>query len=129
MPRTRYRHRVMAMLYLLSAITFIDRVSISLAGPRIVEELHLSPGQWGWVLGAFAIAYAVFEIPSGAIGDRIGPRKVLFRIVLWWSGFTSLTGFAGSYSLLLPIRFLFGAGEAGAYPNMSASISRWFPME
>jgi ACS family glucarate transporter-like MFS transporter len=128
MPRTRYRRRVMVMLFLLSTITFIDRVSISLAGPRIEEELHLAPEQWGWVLGAFAIAYAVFEIPSGAMGDRIGPRKVLFRIVLWWSAFTSLTGFAGSISVLLPVRFLFGAGEAGAYPNMSASISRWFPM-
>lgn len=129
MPRIRYRHRVLAMLFLLSIITFIDRVSISLAGPRMQQELHISPKEWGWVLGAFAIAYAAFEIPSGALGDRIGPRKVLTRIVLWWSAFTSLTGVSGHFAVLLPVRFLFGAGEAGAYPNMAASISRWFPMQ
>lgn len=127
MPRIRYRSRVLAMLFLLSIITFIDRVSISLAGPRMQEELHISPQQWGWVLGAFAFAYAVFEIPSGALGDRIGPRRVLTRIVLWWSVFTSLTGLGSRFAILLPVRFLFGAGEAGAYPNMAASVSRWFP--
>src|SRR5579862_1768653 len=128
MPRFRYRHRVLSMLFLLSVITFIDRVSISLAGPRMQQELHITPKEWGWVLGAFAIAYAAFEIPSGALGDRIGPRKVLTRIVLWWSAFTSLTGLSGQFAILLPVRFLFGAGEAGAYPNMASSISRWFPM-
>jgi ACS family glucarate transporter-like MFS transporter len=128
MRRMKYRQRVLAMLFLLSVITFIDRVCISLAGPRMQQELHMSPDQWGWVVGAFAIAYAAFEIPSGALGDRIGPRKVLTRIVLCWSVFTSLTGLARSYAELLPVRFLFGAGEAGAYPNMAASISRWFPM-
>jgi ACS family glucarate transporter-like MFS transporter len=124
----KYRHRVLAMLFLLSVITFIDRVCISLAGPRMQQELHMSPDQWGWVVGAFAIAYAAFEIPSGAIGDRVGPRRVLTRIVLWWSVFTSFTGLARNYTELLPVRFLFGAGEAGAYPNMAASISRWCPM-
>jgi ACS family glucarate transporter-like MFS transporter len=117
------------MLFLLSIITFLDRVCISLAGPRMQQELNLSPDQWGWVVGAFAIAYAAFEIPSGALGDRIGPRKVLTRIVLWWSVFTSLTGLARSFTELLPVRFLFGAGEAGAYPNMAASVARWFPMQ
>ncbi len=128
MPRLKYRQRVLAMLFLLSVITFIDRVCISLAGPRMQQELNMSPDQWGWVVGAFAIAYAAFEIPSGALGDRIGPRKVLTRIVLWWSVFTSLTGVARNFAELLPMRFLFGAGEAGAYPNMAASIARWFPM-
>ena len=111
------------MLFLLSIVTFIDRVCISLAGPRMQQELNLSPDQWGWVVGAFAISYAAFEIPSGALGDRIGPRKVLTRIVLWWSVFTSLTGLARNFAELLPVRFLFGAGEAGAYPNMAASVA------
>jgi len=124
----KYRHRVLTLLFLLSIITYIDRVCISVAGPRIQADLGITPDQWGWVVGVFAIAYAAFEIPSGAMGDRIGPRKVLTRIVLWWSAFTSLTGVAWSYFVLLPIRFLFGMGEAGAYPNSSASISRWFPM-
>jgi MFS transporter, ACS family, glucarate transporter len=79
------------------------------------------------VMGAFTLAYAVFEIPSGALGDRIGPRKVLTRIVLWWSVFTSLTGVVTGYVPLLAVRFLFGAGEAGAFPNCAATISRWVP--
>ena len=123
----KVRHQVLALLFLLSIITYIDRVCIAIAGPRMQEDLGIRPDQWGWVVGVFAIAYAAFEIPSGAMGDRIGPRKVLTRIVLWWSAFTSLTGFAWSYLVLLPIRFLFGAGEAGAYPNSSCSIARWFP--
>ena len=123
----RYRQRVLGMLFLLSIVTYIDRVCISVAGPRMQSELGISPEQWGWVVGMFALAYAAFEIPTGSMGDRIGPRKVLTRIVLWWSAFTSLTGAVSSYIALLGTRFLFGAGEAGAYPNESASISRWFP--
>jgi MFS family permease len=117
------------MLFLLSIITYIDRVCIAVAGPRIQDDLNLTPEQWGMVVAAFAIAYALFENPSGSMGDRIGPRKVLTRIVVWWSVFTTLTGLAWSYLVLLPIRFLFGAGEAGAYPNSSSSISKWFPTE
>ena len=91
------------------------------------HELDISPVRWGWVVGAFTIAYALFEIPSGAMGDRIGARKVLTRIVIWWSAFTSFTGMVSNYVVLLVVRFLFGAGEAGAYPNSASSISRWFP--
>src|SRR3989442_10482749 len=123
----KYRRRVLFLLFLLSIITYLDRVCIAVAGPRMQEDLKISPEWWGWVVGVFAISYAAFEIPSGSMGDRIGPRKVLTRIVLWWSAFTTLTGFAANVWMLLPIRFLFGAGEAGAYPNSSASISRWFP--
>jgi len=123
----RYRHRVLALLFFLSVVTYIDRVCIGVASPRMQEELGITPSKWGLVLGAFAISYAAFELPSGALGDRIGPRKVLMRIVLWWSAFTSLTGAATSYLHLLVCRFLFGAGEAGAYPNSSGAIARWFP--
>lgn len=124
----KYRRRVLGMLFLLSIITYIDRVCIAVAGPQMQKDLGMSPEQWGWVVGIFAVSYAVFEIPSGALGDRIGPRKVLTRIVVWWSIFTSLTGAVSNYFVLLATRFLFGAGEAGAYPNSSASISRWFPV-
>lgn len=123
-----YRYRVLTLLFTLSMITYIDRVCIAVAGPEMQRDLGLSSSQWGWVLGIFALSYALFEIPSGALGDRTGPRKVLTRIVIWWSVFTSLTGLANNYYVLLFTRFAFGAGEAGAYPNSSASISRWFPV-
>lgn len=123
----KYRYRVLGFLFVLSIITYIDRICISVAGKTIQEDLGLTPAQWGWVLGAFALAYSVFEIPTGALGDRIGPRRVLTRIVIWWSAFTGLTGAAGNLWQLLTVRFLFGMGEAGAYPNISGAISRWFP--
>lgn len=123
----KYRHRVLGFLFLLSVITYIDRVCISVAGKTMQEDLGITPDKWGWIVGAFALSYAAFEIPSGAMGDRIGPRKVLTRIVIWWSAFTSLTGVVKTFPALLGVRFLFGAGEAGAYPNASAAISRWFP--
>lgn len=91
------------------------------------NDLGISPTEWGWILGAFAIAYGIFEIPSGALGDRVGHNKVLTRIALWWGAFTSITGLATGYSSLLATQFLFGAGEAGAYPNIAGSIKRWFP--
>ena len=97
----KYRNRVLGLLFLLSVITYLDRVCISVAGPRMQEDLHISPVAWGWVVGIFTVSYAAFEIPSGALGDRIGPRLVLTRIVLWWSAFTSLTGMVTSYYPLL----------------------------
>ena len=123
----RYRHRVSALLILLFAITYIDRVCISVAGPRIQEALHIDPLGWGWVTAMFTLSYGLFEIPTGALGDRIGPRRVLTRVVLWWSVFTSLTGMVSNYSQLLIARLCFGAGEAGAFPNAAIVVSRWFP--
>jgi MFS transporter, ACS family, glucarate transporter len=123
----KYRHRVLILLATLSVLTYLDRVCISVAGPRIQNELHLSPQDWGLVTGAFAIAYALFEIPSGYLADRFGARAMLTRIVLWWSAFTTLTGFASKLWPLMIIRFLFGAGEAGAYPTAATSVFRWFP--
>ena len=123
----RYRYRVLVLLVLLAVIMYLDRVLIAVAGPRMQQELGITPDRWGWVVGIFAMAYAAFEIPSGVWGDRSGPRRVLTRIALWWSAFTAFTGLASNYWLLLGIRFSFGAGEAGAYPNIAASISRWFP--
>jgi MFS family permease len=114
-------------LFLLAVITYLDRVCISVAGPRIQEYLQISPQEWGWVVGVFAIAYGVFEIPGGWMADHFGPRIILTRIVLWWSAFTALTGTVSSYPALLLTRFSFGAGEAGAFPNAAASIASWFP--
>jgi ACS family glucarate transporter-like MFS transporter len=121
------RHGVLAFLISLSVITFLDRLAIAVAGPRMQDELHIPPDRWGWVLGAFALAYGLFEIPSGASGDRLGQRRVLMRIVVWWSVFTAATAAATGYVQLIVTQFLFGAGEAGAYPNASGVIARWFP--
>ena len=123
----RARYGVVGLLVSLFALTYLDRVCISVAGPRMQAELHISPVGWGWVAGMFTISYCLFEIPTGALGDRIGPRRVLTRIVLWWSAFTALTGAVVSYPLLLVTRFFFGAGEAGVFPSSSVVISRWFP--
>lgn len=122
------RRRILVMLIALAVITFLDRISIAVAGSRIQQELHITPERWGWVLGAFVLAYGLFEIPTGAMGDRIGQRRVLTRIVVWWSSFTCLTGLATGFTSLLVTRFLFGMGEAGAYPNISGVIARWFPV-
>ena len=123
----KYRHRVLGLLILLFAIVYLDRVCISVAGPRIQDDLHIDPIGWSWVTAMFTLSYCLFEIPTGALGDRIGPRRVLTRVVLWWSAFTSLTGMVWNYNLLLITRFCFGAGEAGAFPNASVVVSRWFP--
>ncbi len=120
---------VLALLIALAVITFLDRISIAVAGARIQDELHIAPERWGWILGAFVLAYGLFEIPSGALGDRSGYKRVLSRIVLWWSAFTCLTGLATGFTTLLATRFLFGAGEAGAYPNIAGVIAQWFPKE
>jgi MFS transporter, ACS family, glucarate transporter len=122
----RQRHRVLGFLILLFAITYIDRVCISVAGPRMQEDLGIDPIGWGWVTAMFTLSYSLFEIPTGLMGDRLGARRVLTRIVLWWSAFTSLTGMVSNHYVLLATRFAFGAGEAGAFPNASIVVSRWF---
>jgi MFS transporter, ACS family, glucarate transporter len=123
----KYRYRVLGFLAALAVLTYLDRVCISVAGPRIQNELGLGPEQWGLVTGSFAVAYALFEIPSGYLADRFGARAMLTRIVLWWSAFTSLTGFTSKLWSLAIVRFLFGVGEAGAYPTASTVVFRWFP--
>jgi ACS family glucarate transporter-like MFS transporter len=123
----KQRYGVLGFLISLFVITYLDRVCLSLAGPRIQDELGIGPIGWGWVTGMFTLSYCLFEIPTGALGDRIGPRRVLTRIVLWWSAFTALTGTVSNYVLLLVSRFCFGAGEAGVFPNSSIVVSRWFP--
>ncbi len=123
----KYRHKVLLALVILSIITFLDRVCMNVVSKYVKTDLHLNNEQYGYVLGAFSLAYALFEIPTGAMGDKIGARRVLTRVVIWWSAFTALTGTAFNFIYLLVVRFLFGAGEAGAYPNAGIVISRWFP--
>jgi len=117
------------MTMVLGAITYLDRVTISITRPDVARDLNLDATQMGYVFSAFYLAYALFEIPTGWWGDRVGTRRVLTRIVCWWSAFTVLTGAAFSYTSLVAIRFLFGAGEAGALPNAARTFSRWFPRQ
>lgn len=123
-----YRYRVLVLLCSLATLTYLDRICISIVGVRVKTDLDLSNTQFGWVLASFALAYALFEIPSGVLGDRIGPRAVFIRIVIWWSIFTIFTGFATGLVSLIIIRFLFGMGESGTYPNILIVVSRWFPV-
>jgi MFS family permease len=125
--RLRKRYAVLALLVAIGAITFLDRICIAVAGPAMQDELGISPARWGWILGAFVLSYGIFQVPIGTLADRIGGRKVLAGIVVWWSVFTSLTGAASGFRSLLVTRFLFGVGEAGAYPGMAGIIARWFP--
>ena len=115
------------MTMALAAITYLDRVCISVTAPAMREDLGLSTVQMGWVFSAFVLSYGIFEIPTGWWADRVGARRVLTRIVVWWSAFTVLTGAAFNYWQLLLTRFLFGAGEAGAWPNVGIVISKWIP--
>jgi len=124
---TRKRYGVVALGFAISFITYLDRAAIGQAAPSIVKELHLSTVEMGYVFSAFGLAYAAFELPSGWLGDWMGPRRVLLRIVLWWSFFTAATGWAWNYGSLLVTRFLFGVGEAGCFPNLAKCFSTWLP--
>lgn len=126
---TRARHVVTAFAVSLAVITYVDRVAIAVAAPFITQDLGLSRQQMAWALAAFGWAYALFEIPGGWLGDRIGPRRVLMRIVLWWSAFTAATGWAAGAASLIVIRTLFGAGEAGAFPNLTRVLTTWLPVK
>ena len=125
---SRVRGRVLGFAFALAVITYLDRICISAAAPFIMDDLHITVVQMSLVFGAFTLAYSIFEVPSGWLGDVYGPRRVLTRIALWWSAFTMLTGIARGLTSLVAIRFLFGAGEAGAFPNIARSFSRWFPL-
>jgi MFS transporter, ACS family, glucarate transporter len=141
---TRVRLGVLAFACTLSLITYLDRVCISQVQKDIQFDLRITAVGMGMVFGAFALGYALFEVPGGWMGDRWGARRVLTRIVVWWSVFTALTGTADwllgwapgfdattpavvILIVLVGVRFLFGCGEAGAYPNLTRVVNSWFP--
>jgi MFS family permease len=131
------RNEVLALACSLSMITYLDRVCFGAAASDLVRDLGLKDvSDLKWAFTAFTIAYAGFEIPSGWLGDTFGPRRTLIRIVIAWSIFTALTGLVGlrvgamtlgGLGTLCVIRFLFGVGEAGAYPNLARVVANWFP--
>src|SRR5829696_5742262 len=126
-PATRTRYRVVAMAGMLAMVTYLDRACIATLAPHIMRDLSLTKDQMSWVFSAFAFAYAGFEIPTAWWADRQGTRRVLTRIVLWWSAFTMATAAAFNFVSILVIRFLFGIGEAGAWPCVARTFSRWIP--
>jgi MFS family permease len=121
------RYRVVALASALAMVTYLDRTAIGTLAPAIQRDLGLTTVEMGWVFTAFQLAYGLFEIPTGRWADRIGTRAVLARIVIWWSVMTIGTAAAVNYVTMLAIRFLFGAGEAGAWPAVARTFSRWIP--
>jgi MFS transporter, ACS family, glucarate transporter len=124
---TRVRYWVVVFALSLAIVTYVDRVCISVTAPDIRADLHLTEVQMGYAFSAFGWAYALFEIPGGFLGDWMGARRVLLRIVMWWSFFTAATGWARSFATLALTRFLFGAGEAGCFPNLTKTFTVWLP--
>jgi MFS family permease len=132
---TRVRYGVLGFACVLSMVTYLDRVCFGTVAPLIKDEFKLDEVELGLLFTAFALAYAAFEVPSGWLGDVYGPRRTLIRIVLWWSAFTALTGTiypavlgpSVAYGAMLLVRFFFGIGEAGAYPNIARALHNWFP--
>jgi len=121
------RYKLIAVTFSLSMLLYIDRVAISTARNPVSEAFGLTDTQFGWVLSAFALGYALFQAPAGALADRFGARWVLALVVGLWSVFTALTGLAWSFATLLLVRFLFGAAEAGAYPTCARAFYAWLP--
>ena len=115
--------------FMLALLVLIDRACISVAKDSITGDLALTEKQFGWVLSIFALGYALFQTPSGILADKFGPRKVLAAVVGLWSLFTALTGAVFNYISLLFVRFIFGAGEAGAFPGMARAIYSWIPVK
>ncbi len=124
-PKKRYFF--FAGSFLITLLLYIDRVCISSAKDSISSDLNLTDIQMGWVLSAFALGYALFQVPGGSLGDKYGVRKVMTSIMVLWSIFTALTGVAWNYISMLFFRFIFGAGEAGAFPNISRAAFSWVP--
>jgi MFS family permease len=126
---TKARYWVVVFAVTLAILSYIDRVCISQAAPVISRDLGFTNTQMGSIFSAFAIAYALFEIPGGWMGDWMGARKVLMRIVIWWSFFTAATGFMWNFISMYTARFLFGAGEAGCFPNITKAFTTWLPRD
>lgn len=131
---SRIRWLLVFWLFVLSGISYLDRVNISIAGSSLAEEYHLSQVRLGWVFTAFLLGYALFQTPGGWLVDRFGPRRVLTVGVVWWGIFTALTASLptkvwGAVLFFILVRFLLGAGEAIIYPSSNQFVSQWIPSQ
>jgi MFS transporter, ACS family, glucarate transporter len=122
---THVRHVVLGLTVAAYMITYMDRQVLATTRPAIMEELGISLVAMGWVTFAFRMAYALFQVPGGWLGDTIGARRALTMVVSWWSAFTALTALAWSAASMIVIQVFFGLGEAGAFPIATRSLSRW----
>jgi ACS family glucarate transporter-like MFS transporter len=134
LPAGRVRWFLVFWLFVLGAVSYLDRVNISIAGSAMAEDYHLTQVQLGSIFSAFLIGYALFQTPGGWLADRLGPRRVLTIGVVWWGVFTALTAalpltLAGALSYLIVIRLLLGAGEAIIYPACNKFVSQWIPSQ
>lgn len=128
--RTGYvRWYVLFLLSLMYLVTYMDRVNISTTAPLISKEFGFNRVTMGIIFSAFTWAYAIFQVPGGWMGDRFGPRGVLGSIVTYWSAMTALTAHAFNAVSFIVVRFLFGAGEAGAFPTATRAMQLWFTRE
>jgi MFS transporter, ACS family, D-galactonate transporter len=121
------RWMMVFMAFLATAINYIDRANLSVAAPFIQKEFNLSPSVMGWILGAFFWTYAAFQMPSGWLVDKLGPRITYSIAVVWWSFFTAACALGNGFASLFGFRLLLGVGEAPAYPCNSKVVSEWFP--
>ena len=126
---TRGRWYILLLISLMYLITYLDRVNISTAAPVISKEFGFDKITMGAIFSAFVWAYALFQVPGGWLGDRLGPRRVLTAIVTYWSVMTAATAMAGSAVSFIVVRFLFGIGEAGAFPVATRAMQLWYPRE
>ncbi|MGP8246207.1 MAG: MFS transporter [Bryobacteraceae bacterium] len=132
--RGRIRWLLVAWMFAISSVAYLDRVNISIAGSSIERDFRLTHVQLGWVFSAFVLGYALFQAPGGRLADRFGPRKIITVGTVWWAVFTSLTAFvpaglAGMLALLLGVRFLLGLGEAVVYPACNRLVASWIPSQ
>ena len=123
------RWYILLLISLMYLITYLDRVNISTVAPVISKEFGFDKITMGAIFSAFVWAYAMFQVPGGWLGDRFGPRRVLTAIVGYWSLMTAATALAGSAAVFIVMRFLFGVGEAGAFPVATRAMQLWYPRE
>ena len=130
--KTNTRWYLIGWMLIISAVSYLDRVNISIAGKALEAEFGLSDIQLGWVFSSFVLGYALFQAPGGRLADRWGPRRLIALATVWWAVFTALTGltpsrFAGALTVLLAVRFALGVGESVTYPASNRLVASWIP--
>jgi ACS family glucarate transporter-like MFS transporter len=132
--KTNTRWLLVIWMFVISAVAYLDRVNISIAGKSISADFGLTNVQLGWVFSAFVLGYALFQAPGGWLADRFGPRRVIAIATVWWAVFTALTGltpasWGGGLALLIGVRFALGLGESVVYPAGNRMVASWVPAD